>query len=54
MFFLGLLIDINKRPGRSWRREFGAASEWGRRGMFRVIGMEQFANSLLEASELLT
>ncbi|KAF9559965.1 hypothetical protein CPC08DRAFT_497245 [Agrocybe pediades] len=36
---------------RSWRREFGAGSEWGRRGMFRVIGMEQFANSLLEASE---
>ncbi|KAH9476039.1 hypothetical protein JR316_0011608 [Psilocybe cubensis] len=35
---------------RAWRREFGAGSEWGRRGMFRVIGMEQFASGLVEAA----
>ncbi|KAF9015376.1 hypothetical protein BDQ17DRAFT_1340959 [Cyathus striatus] len=34
---------------RSWRREFGEDSEWGRNGMFRIIGMEQFANRLVEA-----
>lgn len=35
--------------GRAWRREFGEGTEWGRKGMFRVIGMEQFAASLVEA-----
>lgn len=34
--------------GRAWRREFGEGTEWGRKGMFRVIGMEQFASSLVE------
>ncbi|KAF8811123.1 hypothetical protein BYT27DRAFT_7089968 [Phlegmacium glaucopus] len=33
---------------RAWRREFGEGTEWGRKGMFRVIGMEQFAGSLVE------
>ncbi|KAF8154738.1 hypothetical protein B0H34DRAFT_535634 [Crassisporium funariophilum] len=33
---------------RAWRREFGENTEWGRRGMFRVIGMEQFASGLVE------
>jgi hypothetical protein len=34
---------------RAWRREFGEGSEFGRSGMFRVIGMEQFAGGLVEA-----
>lgn len=34
--------------GRAWKREFGHDSEWGKKGMFRVIGMEQFASSLVE------
>ncbi|KAF8628958.1 hypothetical protein AX15_003618 [Amanita polypyramis BW_CC] len=33
---------------RAWKREFGEESEWGQSGMFRVIGMEQFASSLVE------
>ncbi|KAF5353900.1 hypothetical protein D9756_007118 [Leucocoprinus leucothites] len=33
---------------RSWRREFGPTSEWGRKGMFRVIAMEQFAECLVD------
>lgn len=33
---------------RAWRREFGEGSEWGRSGMFRIVGMEQFAESLVE------
>ncbi|KAK2462816.1 hypothetical protein APHAL10511_005207 [Amanita phalloides] len=33
---------------RAWKREFGEDSEWGKSGMFRVIGMEQFASSLVE------
>ena len=36
--------------GRSWRREFGEGSEWGRKGMFRIIGMEQFASGLVESA----
>ena len=36
--------------GRAWRREFGEGSEFGRRGMFRIIGMEQFASGLVEVS----
>lgn len=35
---------------RSWRREFGEGSEWGRKGMFRIIGMEQFASGLVESA----
>ncbi|KDR70201.1 hypothetical protein GALMADRAFT_891390 [Galerina marginata CBS 339.88] len=38
---------------RAWRREFGVGSEWGRKGMFQVIGMEQFASGLVEASDWL-
>lgn len=38
-------------PGRAWKREFGTGSDWGRRGLFRVIGMEQFAHVLVEAVE---
>jgi hypothetical protein len=38
--------------GRAWRREFGEGTEWGQKGMFRVIGMEQFAASLIEAIDL--
>ena len=38
--------------GRAWRREFGEGTEWGRKGMFRVIGMEQFAASLVEIIDL--
>ncbi|KJA22567.1 hypothetical protein HYPSUDRAFT_202129 [Hypholoma sublateritium FD-334 SS-4] len=34
---------------RAWKREFGDGSDWGRRGLFRVIGMEQFASGLVEA-----
>lgn len=34
--------------GRSWRREFGPNSEWGRKGMFRVITLDQFAECLVE------
>jgi len=37
---------------RAWRREFGEGTEWGRKGMFRVIGMEQFAASLVEVIDL--
>ncbi|PFH51593.1 hypothetical protein AMATHDRAFT_142178 [Amanita thiersii Skay4041] len=33
---------------RAWKKEFGAKSEWGKTGTFRVIGMEQFALSLVE------
>ncbi|KAF9450850.1 hypothetical protein P691DRAFT_664502 [Macrolepiota fuliginosa MF-IS2] len=33
---------------RSWRREFGPGSEWGRKGMFRIIAMEQFAECLVD------
>ena len=36
--------------GRAWRREFGEGSEFGRSGMFRIIGMEQFASGLVEVS----
>ncbi|RXW20395.1 hypothetical protein EST38_g5449 [Candolleomyces aberdarensis] len=35
---------------RSWRREFGENSEWGRKGLFSIIPLEQFATSLVEAS----
>jgi len=38
--------------GRAWRREFGESTEWSRKGMFRVIGMEQFAASLVEIIDL--
>ncbi|RDB29820.1 hypothetical protein Hypma_013891 [Hypsizygus marmoreus] len=31
---------------RAWRREFGEGSEWERSGMFRIIFLEQFAESL--------
>jgi len=37
---------------RAWRREFGEDTEWGRKGMFRIIGMEQFADSLVEIVDL--
>jgi len=37
---------------RAWRREFGEGTEWSRKGMFRVIGMEQFAASLVEVINL--
>jgi len=37
---------------RAWRREFGEGTEWSRKGMFRVIGMEQFAASLVEVIDL--
>ncbi|KAG5652242.1 hypothetical protein H0H81_005700 [Sphagnurus paluster] len=33
---------------RAWAREFGAGSEWSRTGMFQIIGMEQFAASLVK------
>ncbi|KAJ3568231.1 hypothetical protein NP233_g5841 [Leucocoprinus birnbaumii] len=33
---------------RSWKREFGPTSEWGKKGMFRVIAMEQFAECLVD------
>lgn len=33
---------------RAWKREFGRDSEWGKSGMFRIYGMEQFASSLVE------
>ncbi|KAG6836504.1 hypothetical protein H0H93_007369 [Arthromyces matolae] len=33
---------------RAWRREFGAGSEWAKKGMFQIFGMEQFAASLVE------
>jgi len=33
---------------RAWKREFGEDSEWGKSGKFRIIGMEQFASSLVE------
>jgi len=36
---------------RAWKREFGEDTEWGKRGRFRIIGMEQFASWLVEASE---
>ncbi|KAF6760412.1 hypothetical protein DFP72DRAFT_959700 [Ephemerocybe angulata] len=35
---------------RSWRREFGENSEWGKKGLFRIVPLEQFATSLVEAS----
>ncbi|KAJ2923875.1 hypothetical protein H1R20_g13212, partial [Candolleomyces eurysporus] len=35
---------------RSWRREFGENSEWGKKGLFSIIPLEQFATSLVEAS----
>ncbi|KAF9462493.1 hypothetical protein BDZ94DRAFT_1261023 [Collybia nuda] len=35
---------------RSWKREFGEESEWGQNGMFRIIGMEQFAHLLVDES----
>lgn len=38
--------------GRAWRREFGEGTEWGRKGMFHVIGMEKFADSLVEVLDL--
>ena len=38
--------------GRAWRREFGEGTEWSRKGMFRVIGMEQFAASLVDVIDL--
>lgn len=34
--------------GRAWRREFGLESEWARNGMFQIIGLEQFAASLIK------
>ncbi|KAG6860654.1 hypothetical protein C0995_009019 [Termitomyces sp. Mi166 len=33
---------------RAWRREFGLGSEWARNGTFQIIGMEQFAASLIK------
>ncbi|KAF5381543.1 hypothetical protein D9615_005616 [Tricholomella constricta] len=33
---------------RAWRREFGIGSEWARTGRFQIIGMEQFAASLVK------
>ncbi|KAG5642865.1 hypothetical protein DXG03_002010 [Asterophora parasitica] len=33
---------------RAWRREFGLGSEWARTGRFHIIGMEQFAASLVK------
>ncbi|TFK64545.1 hypothetical protein BDN72DRAFT_261522 [Pluteus cervinus] len=33
---------------RAWKREFGEGSEWWQKGMFRIIGMEQFASALVE------
>ena len=43
-----LMIDCVLLLGRAWKREFGEDSEWGKSGKFRVIGMEQFASSLVE------
>jgi len=37
--------------GRAWRREFGDGTEWGKKGMFRIIGMEQFASALVKATD---
>jgi len=45
-FFRSLMTD--RCLGRAWRREFGEGSEWGRSGMFRIVRMEQFAESLVE------
>lgn len=39
-------------PGRSWRREFGPTSEWGKKGLFRIIAMEQFAEYLVDLGGL--
>ncbi|KAH0579314.1 hypothetical protein H2248_003459 [Termitomyces sp. 'cryptogamus'] len=33
---------------RAWKREFGPESEWARNGMFQIIGMDQFAPSLVK------
>ncbi|TEB25066.1 hypothetical protein FA13DRAFT_1260904 [Coprinellus micaceus] len=35
---------------RAWRREFGENSEWGKKGLFRIIPLEQFATSLVDAA----
>ena len=51
IFFLILFLVLSRYfLGRSWRREFGEGSEWGRKGMFRIIGMEQFASGLVESA----
>jgi hypothetical protein len=49
LIFLLLYLPL---LGRAWRREFGESTEWSRKGMFRVIGMEQFAASLVEIIDL--
>lgn len=41
-----------KFSGRSWRREFGPTSEWGKKGLFRIIAMEQFAEYLVDLGGL--
>ncbi|KAG6855978.1 hypothetical protein H0H87_008783 [Tephrocybe sp. NHM501043] len=33
---------------RAWAKEFGQKSEWAQNGMFQIIGMEQFAASLVK------
>ncbi|EAU86881.2 hypothetical protein CC1G_11600 [Coprinopsis cinerea okayama7 len=33
-----------------WRREFGPNSEWGKKGLFKVLPLEPFATSLVEAA----
>lgn len=33
---------------RAWRREFGEGCEWSKNGMFRIIGLEQFAKALVD------
>lgn len=35
---------------KSWRREFGEGSEYGQKGMFKIIPLEQFGTSLVEAA----
>ncbi|TFK23308.1 hypothetical protein FA15DRAFT_468577 [Coprinopsis marcescibilis] len=35
---------------KSWKREFGESSEWGKKGLFRIIFLEQFAKQMVEAA----
>lgn len=46
----GVSDDSPVTQGRAWRREFGENSEWGKKGVFRIIPLEQFATSLVEAA----
>ena len=43
-----MIICIDHSKGRSWIREFGPSSEWGKKGLFQIITMEQFAKWLVD------